>query len=852
MDRYICIHGHFYQPPRENPWLEAIESQDSAYPYHDWNERITAECYAPNAASRILGERDRIARIVNNYGRISFNFGPTLLAWLELYAPDVYEAILRADRRSAERFGGHGSAIAQAYNHMILPLANERDRVTQVRWGIRDFEKRFGRRPEGMWLPETAADIASLEALAAEGIRYTILAPSQAARVRPLDGANGNSATTQAEPGGDAEADAEAESGDEGEDGWIDVSGSRIDSTRPYLQKLPSGREIALFFYDGPISRAVAFEKLLSSGERFAHRITHAFDEGTERPQLAHIATDGETYGHHHSHGEMALAWALQHIRHSDLGRLTNYGEYLELHPPEYEVQILENTSWSCAHGVERWRSDCGCNSGGRSDWNQLWREPLRSALDWLRDELTPRYEAAARELFADAWAARDDYIDVILERSDETRRAFLAQHAAHELDEAETVRAWKLLEMQRHAMLMYTSCGWFFDELSGIETTQVVQYAARAVQLANELFEEDIETGFLERLERAPSNLPDVENGRGVYERFVLPARVTLDQVAAHFAVSSLFEEYQNPARVYCYTIDALDRRTGEAGRARLSLGHGIVRSELTGEKQHLSFGAVRVVDHTVGGGVTVFTDDASYAKVADQVVNTFRNADFAHALRLMEKYFQAELYSLRSLFRDEQRRVLEKAMETPLAQAESSYRQIYERNAPLMRFLRGLNLPQPREFRTAAELVINADVRREASSDELSVDRMLSLLGEAADSEVALDREGIGYALSHTMERTMQRFADAPSEVGRLERMDQLTELLATVPFEVNVWTVQNLYWGMMRSLLPERRRQAQAGDAEAQAWVDVFLRLGERLQILVVEDEQAEREPAAAAAE
>ena len=313
--RSICIHGHFYQPPRENAWLEAVETQDSASPYHDWNERITAECYGPNASSRILDARDRITKIVNNYSSISFNFGPTLLSWLEEREPDTYAAIIHADRVSRERYG-HGSAIAQAYNHMIMPLASPRDRRTQVRWGVRDFERRFGHRPEGMWLPETAVDIDSLEALAEEGIRFTILEPGQAA--------------------------------------------TPIDPTMPYRYQLPSGKSIIIFFYNGPISRAVAFENLLARGEDLAHRLLAAFDDESDHAQFVNIATDGETYGHHHRFGDMALAYAIDYINERKLARTTNYAAFLTEHPPENDVQIIERTAWSCAHGVGRWESDCG------------------------------------------------------------------------------------------------------------------------------------------------------------------------------------------------------------------------------------------------------------------------------------------------------------------------------------------------------------------------------------------------------------------------------------------------------------------------------------------------------------
>ncbi len=371
MERFVCIHGHFYQPPRENPWLEAVEFQESAYPYHDWNERISAECYAANARARILDGENRIAAIVNNYASMSFNFGPTLLSWLQTERPDVYAAILEADRASAARFSGHGSALAQPYNHMILPLADARDRLTQVAWGIRDFEHRFGRRPEGMWLPETAVDLPSLETLAAAGIRFTILAPHQATHVRTIEAA--------------------------GTAAWREVGEATLDPAQAYRVALPSGAEIAVFFYDGPVSRAVAFDPvLLSKGENLAERLLGAFVDTRAHVELVHVASDGETYGHHHRHGDMALAFALRTLESGSRARLTNYGEYLERHPPVEEVRIAERTSWSCAHGVERWRSDCGCQTGSHPGWSQTWRAPLRDALDGLRDALGPLYAAGA------------------------------------------------------------------------------------------------------------------------------------------------------------------------------------------------------------------------------------------------------------------------------------------------------------------------------------------------------------------------------------------------------------------------------------------------------------------------
>jgi alpha-amylase/alpha-mannosidase (GH57 family) len=836
---YICIHGHFYQPPRENPWLEAIERQDSAYPYHDWNERITAECYAPNAVSRILDGKGRIQELANNYERISFNFGPTLLQWMEDHAPASYQAILDADRASIERFGGHGSALAQVFNHMIMPLASARDQRTQVIWGIRDFEHRFGRRPEGMWLAETAADIASLEALAEQGIAFTILAPNQAARVRPLDGAAGatggaRSSAPAAAPAVTEAAGAGARDGDG--DGWRDVSGSRIDPTRAYLCRLPSGRQITLFFYDGPLSRAVAFEGLLRSGDRFAGRLMDMFDDRRTWPQLGHIATDGETYGHHHRHGEMALSRALRLIEERRDIRLTNYGEFLELHPPTHEVEIIEATSWSCAHGVDRWRANCGCNTGGRPDWTQEWRAPLRSALDWLASELAPRFEAATSELLTDPWAARDDYIDVILDRQPEVMAAFLARHGARELDGGEEVRLIKLLEIQRQAMLMYTSCGWFFDELSGIETVQVLQYAGRALQLADEVLERDFEADFLQRLGDARSNLPDMADGRAVYDRTVRGARVDLTEVGAHFAISSLFDEPTEQTREYCYDIEVADQELREAGRARLATGLISVMSRVTKESVLLSYGVLHLGDHTIHAGVRAFDDSDTFNAMREDLAEPFEAADFTATIQTLDRHFRNATYNLRSLFHDQRRQVLDQIIQSTLGDAENVYRQIYERNAPLMRFLRDLSIPMPTALSLAGEYVINTSLIREVSRLDVDLDRVRSLLDDARRREILLDADGIGFAFESTLEALAARLASDPDDLARLRRLEAAVRLAASAPFEVNLWNLQNATYDLLRDHSGTVRARVAAGDAAATRWLESFASLAELVGVAV----------------
>ena len=807
MDRFVCIHGHFYQPPRENPWLEAIEAQESAYPYHDWNERITAECYAANARARILDGENRIVEIVNNYESMSFNFGPTLLSWLEVKRPDVYAAILEADRKSAERFSGHGSAIAQPYNHAILPLADPRDKATQVSWGVRDFERRFGRPPEGMWLPETAVDTASLEALAAAGIRFTILAPHQASHLRSA--------------GGD----------------WVAIPAEGIDPTRPYRVLLPSGKSIAVFFFDGPVSRAVAFDPvLLSRGDHLAERLMGAFDEARGRPQLVHVASDGETYGHHHRHGDMALAYALRTITESGRGRLTNYGEFLEKHPPEDEVRIVEATSWSCAHGVERWRSDCGCQTNAHPGWNQAWRAPLREALDFLRDSLAPRYEEAAGALFADPWGARDGYVRVILDRSTESVDRFLAEQSGRALSPAERVRALQLLELQRHAQLMYTSCGWFFDDLGGIEATQIVQYAGRALQLAEELFGPGLEEPFLERLSRARSNSPDAGDGRRIYEQTVRPAMVSLERVGAHYAVSSLFSEYEDVSRVYCYRVEREEYRLLTSGRARLALGRARISSTITEETERFAFGALHLGDHNLSAGVIVDPDPERWEALVADLSEPFRSADLTEILRRADRQFGSELYALRRLFRDEQQRVLAVILRSALAEADASYRSLYEEHSPLLRFLAGRGIPPPRGLKIAAELALATAVRHELEEEEPDAARLTAVLEEAGGAGIRLHEEGVGLAVEQSVERLAEALRAAPGDLGKLEALERMVALARTLPFEVDFWKVQNAYYRMMRESLPESRRACETGREDACRYVERFLALGERLSVRV----------------
>jgi len=807
LQRFICVHGHFYQPPRENAWLERVELQDSAHPYHDWNERISAECYGPNANSRILDDEKRITRIVNNYSRISFNFGPTLLNWLETGDSETYQSILEADRQSVERFSGHGSALAQVYSHPILPLCNPRDRETQVRWGIRDFRHRFGRDPEGMWLPETAVDLDCLELLAGHDVRFTILAPHQASHVRRLDGEE-----------------------------WEERPGGSIDPKMPYLCRLPSGRTIHLFFYDGPVSRAVAFEKLLATGERFVDRLLGAFSGAAVSDQLVHIATDGETYGHHHRFGDMALAYALHHIERRGLARITNYGEYLASHLPTHEARINERTSWSCAHGLGRWQEDCGCRIGTHQGWNQKWRAPLREALDRLRDDLAPRYAQRAGRLLKDPWAARDDYIDVILDRSFESLDAFFARHAVEGFGPEQRTEALKLLELQRHAMLMYTSCGWFFDELSGIETLQILQYACRAAELARELFGDSLEESFLGLLERAPGNLPEYGDGRRLYETRVRPTRVDMAKFGANYAATLLFEDGPIEEPKYGFRVECPDPEIFATGRSRLALGRMQVSSKITLERQDLTFGCALFGEHNLSCGVRPFAGDETYRAMREEVMAVFSRADFPEVLRLLDHHFLQRRYSLQTLFRDEQRQILDRILESTLRDAEAAYRRLYEEHAPLMRFLKSLDTPLPRALRCAAELVLNSAVRQLLEAGDFDARWLGGLLDEARAEGVGLDSAELAYTARGALEAKMEQFRARPDDLEALEQLEGAAKLVRGMPFSVHLGKVENGYHRLLRSAYPDFRRRAESGDESARRWVELFRSLGRTLHFAI----------------
>ncbi len=778
MKKYICVHGHFYQPPRENAWLEKIEYQDSAAPYHDWNERISRECYGPNAVSRILGDERSIVDIVNNYSRMSYNFGPTLLSWLEVNRPKTYRRIIDADKKSMELFGGHGSAMAQVYNHIIMPLANRRDKETQVIWGMHDFEKRFGRKAEGMWLAETAVDTETLEVLAEQGIKFTVLAPRQAKQYRRI-----------------------------GESEWTEGADSKV----TYLCKLPSGKEINLFFYDGERSQAVAFKGLLKDGKGFANYLVDAFDD-REDNQLVHIATDGESYGHHHRHGDMALAYCIRFIESNNLATITNYGQYLELSPPQHEAVIHENSSWSCVHGVERWRTNCGCNSGGKPGWDQEWRAPLRQSLDWLRDELAKIYEESMRAYHPDPWLLRNEYIDVILDRTPEKVDAFLENNFP-KLVTRERTHMMRLLEMQRHELLMYTSCGWFFDEISGIETIQVLQYASRAIQLAESESDYKLEDTFEDMLSKAHSNVPELGSGKDVYAKKVKPSTLTLTQIGMHYAVSSLYAEDPDEISVFNYACKSTDFRRIVQGTQRLAVGRTHVNSRVTLSNKDFSFVVIYIGQHHLVGMAFEKIPFGEFQEFTDKVIDAFQRSNLSEVIELFKMHPENRSFSFFDMFKDEQIKMLNHILEHSLDLAASSYVKINDRNYNLLNVMKSTHLQPPAMLVKNLELALNNELRSlfEGEPDKIDIYGLRRVIAEIKKWDFKMDHNELNFICARTLDTmlsTMGTLTNGNAQRARalLDNAQEALELLGKVGIIPDLNEIQDVIFSHLVNIDPE----------------------------------------------
>jgi len=724
MSTGLVIHGHFYQPPRENPWTDFVDREPSAHPFHDWNARILAECYRPNGWARIQDGYGRVERIVNNYAHMSYNFGPTLLSWLALHDPVTYARILKADRDSMAAHGGHGNAIAQAYNHTILPLSHPQDRRTQVRWGLADFRHRFGREPEAMWLPETACNDEVLNLLIEEGMTFALLSPYQALRVRPLG-----------DPPGE----------------WQEVPDGAIDPGIAYrwFHRDGSGRSLALFFYDGAIARAIAFEGGLASSQALIDRLSQG--RGGEG-RLVQTATDGESYGHHTHFGELTLAHALTAEAGKRGFRLTNYGHYLEHHPPTMEVEIQpgpegEGTAWSCAHGVGRWYRDCGCHTGGQEGWNQAWRTPLRDALNFLREEAARVFDEVGRSFFTDPWAVRDAYIEVVLDR-EHHRHGFLRTHSHHALTEEERVRALSLLEMQRHSLLMFTSCGWFFNDISGIETVQVMKYAERAMELMGEVGHTAPRNAFLEILGQARSNLPEMGSGADVYRRFVDPLRVSPQRIAAHMGISALVDAEMDEGRVAEYSYQRHDFRMEQRDRFSLATCRLLLTNRATAARHDFAVAAMHFGGVDFYSVLRPFPGRSRFHGAVNRVWEMFPAASMPALLRGLAKDFGPHEFGLEHVLPEGREHIARVVFGNLVERFAEEYARLYEDNRHSLEMLQRAGLELPTELRAAAEFTLRrrfeAEIReQQLSRDPTAYQKALEIAEQAMQQHYNLDSE-------------------------------------------------------------------------------------------------------------
>jgi len=776
--KYITIHGHFYQPPRENAWLEEIEVQESARPYHDWNERIADECYGPNATSRILNDAGKTIDITNNYARMSFNFGPTLLSWLEVQRPKIYQAILAADRLSMKRYGGHGNALAQVYNHIIMPLASRRDKETQVIWGLDDFERRFGRKAEGIWLAETAVDTETLEVLAEHEILFTVLAPSQAKRHRPVN-------SGEWRPG--------------------------IDPRRPYLCRLPSGKSIYLFFYDGDRSQSVAFGGILQDGKKFAERLVSGFDPEADGDQLVHISTDGESYGHHHRNGDMALAYCMNYIRQTGLARLTNYGEFLSLTEVDHEVEIHENSSWSCAHGVERWRSDCGCNTGAMMGWHQAWRKPLREGLDWLRDEFAALYEKEMVRFHDDPWALRNAYVKVPLKRSIKRAEAFLRAYVGADLEDREKNLILSLLEIQRQSMLMFTSCGWFFNDISGIEPVQILQYANRGMQLAQVYFGVDLEAGFLDYLEKAPSNHAELMNGKVIYEKHVRPSRLNLTGVGMHYAVRSIFTDVQEKLEVLNYICKSEEFERYNAGNQRLVLGITRVKSKITLSEEQFCFVILYLGQHHVIGHTFDQVSQPKFRAFGARIKEAFQGSNLSQVVEAMGELPEHRSFSFFDMFKDEQIQLLEGIIEEQLVMARNSYNKINDRNYHLMNVMRASHLEVPEVLRKNLEMVLHHDLQElfVDSDRRVSIRKLKTRKQELEKWAIELDLENYNFLVSNRLRRLAESLPNRSNQEEAVNNIREVLEHVRPLGIDPELNEVEEIIFYWLKRIQPSQEK-------------------------------------------
>jgi hypothetical protein len=744
----VVVHGHFYQPPRENPWTEEVGRERSAAPFHDWNARIAAECYRPNAVARVIDDRSNVVAILDNYEMISYNVGPTLLSWLERHEPETYVRMVGADAKG-------GGAIAQAYGHTILPLANPRDLRLQIRWGLADFRYRFNRDAKGMWLSECAVNDDVLCALIEEDVKFTVLAPGQAAQIRSLEGTHS----------------------------WVDVHQSWFDTSRPYRWMHPSGdgRGIDIIFYNGSLSHTVAFEMSNLNSQGLIDKVIAA---ASGRVGLVTLATDGESFGHHHKYGDRLLAYALavEGVRRGMPH--TNLNKAVDEMRPTHEVKVHES-AWSCAHGVGRWREDCGCSTGGEAGWNQKWRGPLRSALNFLRADLGAVYAKRAPAVFTDHEAALDEYVLVMIGAM--SRKEFAAKHVA-----GNTVEAFTLLEMQRHGQSMFTSCGWFFNDISGIETVQVLRYAARVIDLIVELGELSPLDGFMSILSQARSNVQSEGTGADVWRRHVDPARVDVRRALQHVVLAELLED--EPTSAFGpYEVEVHGRTFEQRGSTTLATGVASITHSLTFRKWLFAYAALGLGGLEVVGSlveVSDVNDESSLLAIRER----FADGDaVASLVRELTNISPVE-FDLSVALPDERERLMEKTAVGLEERYTEAYERLYEQHRATIEDLARHGYDLPSVLRAPAELALahrfkESVLGAESSTDPAAYDQALTIARQARAAGFEVDSPVTTSFMQRLLDDVVYRAIEKPTARAIQVAQDvmQLTgDLPARVQFD------------------------------------------------------------------
>ncbi len=719
MSKFFVLHGHFYQPPREDPWWMSISRQDSAYPNHDWNDKIYWECYLPNATARIFDRDSKIIQMVNNYSYINFDFGPTLFLWLREKHPDFIRLIKEADLKSMERNNGHGNAIAQPFNHMIMPLASDRDKDTQLFWGLRFFESVFNRKSEGIWLPEAACNYATLKHLKNHNIKYIILAPNQVEKVRKI-----------------------------GKKEWQDVSDGSVDvglSYRIFLDK-DKNDYIDCFFYQGDISHAISFQHIMHSAQSCAKRISSSYSANS----FLSLATDGETFGHHHPFSEMCLAYLMKYELSSEKIEPINYGKFLEDNPPKHEAFIKEGegglgTSWSCSHGVRRWYDDCGCKTVNKPGWNQSWRKPLRDSLDWLSEELDKIFVSIGSEVLNNPWEARNDFIEIIIEPSDKSLEEFIGKHCK-DIERASS--ALKLLDMEHMRMLYYTSCGWFFDEISGIEPVQNLNYAARAIQLAREISGVDLEEVFLERLKLAKSNLDEFKDGRGVYERFVKPKIQSWDNYLSSYLIRNSF--FETSSDFYKFKIEEHDKQKITQGDSELEFGAITIKDNISLDESKKIYIVLKKREDDRECFLRDFEDDV-YKEIKDRFQDGIWISDKKRLKELLNNFFSDRCYRVKDIYPTEQERILGEIFRDKKDHIFNILGDIWDNNVELMEEYRDIGLLLPYEMHLLGASIIHNQIKEilelfKNTRDLKKIDQLKNLFIKIDKMRLDMDMDEVG----------------------------------------------------------------------------------------------------------